>query len=60
MIINRRLGSIIELKKNEDLKVMWSTYQRYESNDSIEMDMTVTRHVNDIIMLRHSKSSSTI
>lgn len=47
-----------KLQTNEDLKVMWNMYHRYETKDPIE-DAIVARFVDDIIkMLKRSKSSS--
>lgn len=53
--------SKFELKMDGDLKLMWSTYHRYETNGLIKVDATITRSVNDIIkILKHPESSSNV
>lgn len=50
-----------ELKTNEDLRVMWNTFDRYEKKGLIEVDVTVVRSLGDIIKkLKHLESSSNV
>lgn len=50
-----------ELKKDEDLKTMWSTYHRYETKGLVEMYAIIARFIDDIInMLKCPESSCTV
>lgn len=43
--------TMLKLKTNGDLKVMWSTFYRYSIKGSIEMDATIQRSDKDIIKM---------
>lgn len=50
-----------ELKIEEDLRVTWSTFQRYKTKGPIKVDTIVMRSVDGIIkMLKYSESSSDV
>ena len=40
-----------ELKNDEDLEVMWATFQRYSSKGLIEMDVKLQRSTEDVIKM---------
>lgn len=40
---------MLELKTNDDLKVMWSTFYRYSTTNLIEVDAIITRLNEDIL-----------
>ena len=43
-----------ELKNDDDLRAMWSTYRSFQEKVSIELDATLSRTVDDIMrMLQH-------
>ena len=43
-----------ELKNDDDLEVMWDTFQQYSTKGPIEMDVTLCRSVGNVIkMLCH-------
>lgn len=45
---------MLELKTNDDLKAMWSTFYRYSIKGLIEVDATIQRSAEDVIrMLQH-------
>ncbi|CAI8588830.1 unnamed protein product [Vicia faba] len=45
VFINRKL------KNEDDLQVMWNTFTSFEEKVLIELDTTITRSVNDIIIM---------
>lgn len=55
----RKMGfNKFELKTDEYLKVMWSTFCRYKIKGPLEVDATVGRSIDDIMqMLKRLESS---
>ncbi|CAL5185986.1 unnamed protein product [Lathyrus oleraceus] len=43
--------TMLELKTDDDLKVMWSAFYRYSTKGLIEVDVTIQRSVEDIIRM---------
>ncbi|CAK8574089.1 unnamed protein product [Lathyrus sativus] len=43
--------TMLKLKTNEDLKVMWSTFFYYSTKGSIEVDATIARSTEDILKM---------
>lgn len=49
---------MIELKTNEDLKIIWIIFYDYSTKSPIEVDATIARSTKDIIrMLQRSEPS---
>ncbi|XP_058776680.1 uncharacterized protein LOC131651008 [Vicia villosa] len=40
-----------ELKNDADIQAMWNTFTSFEEKVSIELDVTISRSVDDIIMM---------
>lgn len=53
--------SKFDLNMDEDLRLMWNTFHRYETKDPIKVNATIASSTNDILkMLKLLKSSTNV
>lgn len=53
--------NLVEMKTNEDVKDMSRSFRRRITNGSIELDVKISRSVDDIMkMMKHTKSSDSV